>query len=402
MLTMREKKSLTGELIRRYQKSKRVEKTRILDEFVSTTGYNRSYARRVLRAAQSRDLRRKKKIHRKGVRQYDDEVLSYLRRYWIIANFICGKRFHPLLPEYIRTLERDGILVPSLAVKTKLLTISPATIDRVLKPSRVKLKLKGKTTTKPGTLLKHQIPVRTFADWNENRPGFFETDLVAFCGDTLCGTFCWGLNLTDVFTGWVHLGVVWGKSATAVQAEIDAIRSRMFFKLLGLDSDNGSEFINVILLWYTRDNQITFTRNRANKKNDNCYVEQKNYTTLRVFVGYQRLDKPAHLNILEELLPMVELYVNFFQASTKLTHKERDGAKMKKQHDRGLTPYQRLCRSGILTKQQRKALSRIYNSHNPLELKQKIEALQHKLWSFHETPIVTNYVESTNRSSVTF
>ena len=403
MLTMREKKALTREVVQRYTAAPRKQKSAILTDFVATTHYNRSYARRVLRLAQTRDLRRKKKLVRKGVKHYCGDTVDYLKKYWTIANYVCGKRLHALLPEYIRVLARDGCVLPPAAVKQKLLTISPATIDRVLAPARRKLQLtKGKTATRPGTLLKHQIPVRTFADWDNTLPGFFETDLVAFCGDTLWGTFCWGLNLTDVCTGWVSLGVVWGKTASQVKEEINRLKGLLPFTLKGLDADNGSEFINVILLWYTREHQITFTRNRANKKNDNCYVEQKNYTTLRTFVGYQRLDQPEQLTLLEELLPLVELYVNFFQASTKLVHKERVGAKVTKQHDKGLTPYQRLCRSGILTKTQRKYLNKIYLSHNPLELKQKIEYLQHKLWSFPRTSSVTNLVEATKGCSVTF
>ena len=290
--------------------------------------------------------------------------------------------------------------------------MSSATIDRMLSSTKksYQLKQKGKSTTKPGTLLKSTIPVRTFADWNEDRPGFMETDLVAFCGQSVKGDYVNGLDITDVATGWVLLEVVMGKGQTRIHQAIDSARNRLLFPLLGLDSDNGTEFINGIMCRYCAEHKITFTRIRPYRKNDNCFVEQKNYTVLRRFLGYSRYDTDQQLTVIRKVLRLVELYVNFFQPSMKLIEKHRDGAKTIKKYDKAKTPYQRLLEYNILTKENKKKLRTIYLQTNPLHLKRKIDKLLKKL--FHlltpikmtiklQPPIVTNLSDLTNRSSVT-
>jgi len=380
MLTMKEKRSLTTTIVRRYQKAKKKEKTQILNEFVKNTGYNRSYARRLLNQAQSWDFRRKRK-RKQVVRQcyYDEAVVKPLTVIYSVMDGICGKRLHSIIPEVVRILERDGQLVLDNQVKTKLLKISPATIDRLLKPIKKQFQPKGKTTTKPGTLLKSQIKVRTYAQWDDTQPGFFETDTVAFCGQTLKGHHVWGLNLVDVSIGWVGLDAVMGKGQYGIHQAIERFRQRLPYTLLGLDSDNGSEFINDIMLRYCRSHQITFTRIRPGKKNDNCYVEQKNYTTLRRFLGYARYDTEQELKLIKQILKLAELYINFFQPSQKLVKKIRKGAKVTRVHDKPQTPYQRLLKSGILTPAQEKSLKQTYNNLNPMTLLKKIRQLQAKL-----------------------
>ncbi|PIW06955.1 transposase, partial [Candidatus Collierbacteria bacterium CG17_big_fil_post_rev_8_21_14_2_50_45_7] len=287
MLNMREKQSLTAQIVKRYQQAGKLEKTSILDEFIKNTGYNRSYARRAIGRAKTHDFRMKKRIHRVRSHTYvPGVILKPLSKLWDISNFICGKRLAPLIPDYLFVLKRDNVWDYSASIDDQLIKISASTIDRLLTPIRKKMTLKGRTMTKPGTLLKHQIPVRTWADWNENIPGFFEADTVAFCGSNLSGDFAWGLDMTDVCIGWVLLELCPNRGQYSIHEAMKRMMMRLVYKVLGIDSDNGGEFINDILYRYCLTEHITFTRSRAGKKNDNCYVEQKNFTSLRTFLGY--------------------------------------------------------------------------------------------------------------------
>lgn len=388
MLNMREKQSLTAQIVRRYQKAGKLEKTAILDEFIKNTGYNRSYARRTIGNAKTRDFRVKKRVQRVRSRTYIPSViLKPLSKLWDISNFICGKRLAPLIPDYLFALRRDHVWEYSVDIDNQLVKISAATIDRLLTPIKKKMTLKGRTMTKPGTLLKHQIPVRTWADWNENIPGFFEGDTVAFCGDSLSGDFAWGLDLTDVCTGWVLLELCPNRGQHAIHEAMKKMIERLVYKMLGFDSDNGGEFINDILYRFCLFMHITFTRTRAGKKNDNCYVEQKNFTSLRTFLGYMRIETEEQIKIAKEILELAEIFINFFQSSTRLIKKERVGTHTTKKYDNPLTPYKRLLKLGVLSKRQRRQLYEVYSSHNPQELTTKIRALQDKL---RRTTIVTN------------
>lgn len=380
MLNMREKKALTAQIVRRYLRAGKKEKGRILSEFTENTGYNRSYARRVIRSAQGYDFRRRRRlVHRVRSLVYDQAFLPHLVDLWKMSYFMCGKRLAPIIPEYVFSLERAGERVYPPDIKTKLLSISASTIDRLLKVERKKQTIKGRSLTKPGTLLKHQIPIRTWSEWDDQRPGYFEMDTVAFGGSDPSGHYVWGLDLTDVAVGWVLLGAVMGKGQERIHQAIDEGRRRLVYRILGLDSDSGAEFINGILLRYCDFHHITFTRTRPGRKNDNCHVEQKNYTTLRAFLGYGRYETEEQLAIIKEILRLVEIYINFFQPSVKLKDKVRLGAKVIKHHDKATTPYKRLCRSGILSGRQRRILAKVYHSHNPLELLAKISSLQEKL-----------------------
>ena len=387
MLNMREKQSLTAQIVRRYEKASKSGKSHILDEFIANTGYNRSYARRTISIAKTRDFRTHKKIKRVRSHEYDPTlILKPLSKLWDISNFICGKRLAPLIPDYLSVLRRDRVWDYPVAIDEQLKTISAATIDRMLTPIRKKMTIKGRTTTKPGTLLKHQIPVRTWSDWNENIPGFFETDTVAFCGVSLSGDFSWGLNMTDVCTGWVLLELCDNRGQYTIHEAMKRMMGRLVYKTLGIDSDNGGEFINAILYRYCLEKQITFTRTRAGKKNDNCYVEQKNFTCLRTFLGYARIETEEQILIAREILELAEIFINFFQSSNKLISKKRVGTHVIKHYDKALTPYKRLLKLGFLTESQKQQLDEVYSKHNPLELTTKIRALQDKL---RRTTIVT-------------
>ncbi len=376
MLTMKQKCALTRTIRVRYQNSSKKEKGVILDELLASTGYNRSYARRILGSPHKRG---RKRIRKQKQRTYDSSVFYPLRTLWITADGICGSRLRPFIPELLSILEKNKEIRVTKGVRRKLLSIGSATIDRMLKATKKQYELKGKSTTKPGTLLRSTIAVRTFDDWDDTRPGYFETDLVAFCGDSVRGEYVNGLNLTDVATGWIGLEAVMGKGQYRVHAAIDQVRQRLAFAVLGLDPDNGSEFINHELKRYCETNHIMFTRIRPYKKNDNCFVEQKNYTVLRRFIGYARFDTQKQLEIIRDILSLVEPYVNFFQPSVKLKEKQRIGSRTKKTYDTAKTPYQRLLVSGILNKQQKQSLQKVYESLNPVDMKRKIYRLTEKL-----------------------
>lgn len=376
MLNMNQKIALSYVVRRRYQRNTKKEKGRILDEFISNTGYNRSYARRILSSTKKQGRKRKHIIRK---RTYDASVFYPLRTIWIAEDNICGQRLKPFIPEALRILERDKNLRVTKEVRKKLLSIGSATIDRMLKASRKRYGLKGKSTTKPGTLLRNTIPVRTFADWDEKHPGFFEGDLVAFCGETVRGDYVNVLNLTDVAIGWIGIEAFMGKGQYRVHKAIDRIRNRLPFPMLGLDNDNGVEFINWIMKRYCEEHKITFTRIRPYRKNDNCFVEQKNYTVPRRFLGYGRYDTSKELFIIQDILELVEVYVNFFMPSLKLASKDRVGTRVKKKYDNAKTPYQRLLLSGILKEEQKQRLQELYETLNPMDLRRKISKLTGKL-----------------------
>jgi len=379
MLTMRQRIAITDVIRKRYRKSNKKKKTEILHEFVSTTGYNRSYARRVLGSLKK--LGRKRKYPSRK-RTYDAEVFYALRKVWIVNDNICGQRLKPQIAETIRKLELFKEYQFKKRIKQKLVTVGSATIDRMLSATKRGYQLKGRSTTKPGTLLRGTIAIRTFADWKdeEKKPGFFETDLVAFCGESVRGDYVNGLNLTDVFIGWVLLEAVMGKGQFRVHKAIDQTRQRLPYQMLGLDPDNGTEFINWLLKRYCEKHAIAFTRIRPNRKNDNCYVEQKNYTVLRRFLGYARYDTNQQLMIIKELVKLIEVYVNFFQPMMKLIKKERIGSKVKKQYDTAKTPYQRLLGSEVLNEEQKQKLYEYYETLNPAALLRQIRTLQTKLY----------------------
>jgi hypothetical protein len=292
------------------------------------------------------------------------------------------------MAEIVEALCRCGELEVDPAVRAKLLAVSAATIDRMLAPERRRLQVKGRSGTKPGSILKRQIPIRTFADWDEGVPGFCEVDLVAHDGGNPGGDFCQTLDLTCINTGWTEMRAVRNKAQMWVFEALVDIRSTLPFPLLGLDSDNGSEFINDQLYRYCVQEEITFTRSRPYRKNDNCFVEQKNWPTVRQQVGYARYDTPEELACLEELYRHLRLYVNFFQPQMKLVSKTRQGARVTKRYDPARTPYRRVLASPAVPQEAKDALTQTYLSLNPAELKRAIAALQHRLMALGKTKAI--------------
>jgi hypothetical protein len=385
---MSEKRTVIKAWSAQYRKSGKKAKGRILDEVVELTGYNRWYAVGLLRGDGKviRVGRRvklvgdlSKRVKRTRPRRYDEAVLEKLKPIWAIMDFICGKRLAAILPEVIPVLEKHREIVLSGEVRTKLLAISATTIDRLLAGERRKWMLRGRSGTKPGTLLKHQIPIRTFTEWNENKAGFAEIDLVGHDGGNSSGDFCQTLDVTDVASTWTETEAVINKAQIWVFNALKSIRTRLPFPLLGIDSDNGSEFINNHLLNYCKQESITFTRGRAGKKNDGCFVEQKNYSVVRRAVGYARYDSPVQLRLLNALYERLRLYTNYFQPVMKLLSKERNGAKVKKKHDEPRTPYQRLMDMPDINPKIKKRLKTEYATLNPAQLKREITELQAKL-----------------------
>ena len=374
----------------RYQKATRQEKGRILDEFVRVTGYHRKAAIRLLARGYE-----KGGTNRPGrPKEYGLEVLAALKRVWEASDRMCSRRLQPFLPELVRVLEQHGELAVPMEIKDQLCRMSQATIDRLLRPYRHRGLRRPFSTTKPGSLLKAAIPMRTFTDWDDKRPGFLEIDLVAHCGESTEGFYLNTLSAVDVATGWVECQGVWGKGQQRVGAAIHRTGQCLPFPLLGLDSDNGSEFINHHLYAYCQRNRITFTRSRPYKKNDSAYVEQKNWSVVRRLVGYDRYSSKEALAQLNRLYRLVRLYTNFYQPVMQLQHKTRHGAKVHKVYDQARTPYQRVVEAGVLTEAQQKTLAEQYQSLNPVKLLEQINQALERLWDLADT-------KSINGSSVT-
>lgn len=364
----------------RYLRAKKAGKTKILDEFVAASGLHRKAAVRLLNRT-----KRKGEGRKPGRPQlYSLEAVSALKEAWEASDRLCSKRFQPFLPEMVTILKREGELVITEEIESQLEQMSASTIDRVLRRYRTRSRRRGLSTTKPGTILKNSIPLKTFSEWSESKPGFIEVDLVAHCGDSTEGFFLYTLSAVDVATGWYEPVAVWGKGQDRVGGAVYDVRKRLPMPLLGLHSDNGSEFINQNLYEYCRRQGIDFTRSRSYKKNDNCHVEQKNWSVVRRTIGYDRFSSKAALKALDDVYILLRLYINFFQPVMKLVGKTRNGARVHKVFDTAKTPYQRLLESGILTEDKKRELSSIYQALSPSKLLKQIRRETEHLWTLAE------------------
>lgn len=373
-MSQQSKRELVERIRDRYLRSGRKEKTKILDEFVAVTGLHRKHAIRVLREGYRRERER-----RGRKRVYTGAVLEALVTVWRIEGCICGKRLKPFLPTLIPSLERHGELTLDEESRRLLLQMSAATMDRKLVTFR-REEGRGLSTTKAGTLLKHAIPIRTFADWEDAQPGFVEMDLVAHCGETMEGQFLNTLTATDVTTAWTECFILRHRSQQAVSVTMDELRRRLPFQLLGADCDNDGVFINATLLRYCQENQITFTRSRPYKKNDQAHVEQKNGAIVRQTVGYRRYTSEEAACLLQDIYADLHLYVNYFQPVQKLVHKERRGARVYKKYDEAKTPHQRAMLSPELSPITKIRLQHQFFQLNPAELRRRIDAHLQRLW----------------------
>lgn len=367
------KKEYLRAIHRRYRQATRKEKARILDEFCATCGYHRKHAIRLLHAFRHFSYPKHKKRGRKSLYAAED-ILIPLKRIWLAANLPCSKRLKPILPLWIPGyVESFGKL--SAETQATLLAISPATIDRLLKPIRVKYRGRGKATTKPGTLLRKHIPVKT-NQWDESCPGFLEADTVAHCGTSMAGMFAFTLDCVDIATGWTEQRAVWGKGEAAVLQQIEDIEASLPFPLQGFDCDNGSEFLNHHLLKYLSDRKqpVQFTRSRAYHKDDNAHIEQKNWTHVRQWLGYHRFDNPEIVPLLNSLYKTEwRFFHNFFCPSVKLVEKQRIASKTIKRYDKPKTPYQRIMESSYASAETKKKLTDLFHALNPFLLRKAIE-----------------------------
>jgi len=357
----------------RYKRANRKEKSIMLNEFCKTCGYHRKHAIRLLGKYKRFT---KPKLKKRGTPSVYNKpsVLKPLKEIWLAANLPCSKILKPVLSIWLKYYSKE-YGPPHLEVIKALNRISPATIDRVLKPVRAKYKIKGRSTTKPGTLLRKQIPIKT-EQWNEAKPGFLESDTVAHCGGTVEGIYANTVNFVDIATGWTEQRAVWGKGEIGVLEQIKDVEGSMPFPLLGFDCDNGGEFINYHLIKHFRERviPIQFTRSRSYHKDDNCHVEQKNWTHVRQWFGYHRLDNRKIVPLMNELYTSEwRLYLNFFLPSFKLVEKKRVASKTIKRYDKPKTPYQRVLESPYISRSIKRSLKEQYELLNPFRLRKAIE-----------------------------
>ena len=377
-MSIQTRKELLLHIQKRYKNSTLKDKGKILDEFIVTTGYCRKYAIYLLNHT-IKEISSGTKEKRIKKRKYDEEIRQALLTMWYAANQICSKRLVPFIPDLLSALERFDHISLSTDVRDRLLKISPATVDRLLESKRRESR-KGKSTTRPGSLLKKQITIRTFSDWNDVVPGFLEGDLVAHCGDRSDGAFLNTLVLTDIASSWTEFFPLLRKSEADVISSLKVAQQILPFLLLGLDTDNGSEFINYGLLDFCKAQKITFTRSRPYKKNDQAHVEEKNGSIVRRIIGYDRYEGINAYNALSVLYATLRLYVNFFQPSLKLISKKREGAKVTKKYDKAQTPYQRLLSSPHISEEIKAKLKTQYNELDPVALLRNLEKLQDNFW----------------------
>lgn len=354
---------------RRYRRAGKMYKTRLIDEVCEVCGYERKYAIKLLNGAlkASGGKRGRKSLYG------DPELLKALKTIWLRSNLLCGKRLKQALPLWVRPYEKHfGSLSPDC--REKLLKISPAGIDRLLKPCKAQLQRRRNAGTKPGTLLKNQIPIRT-SNEDIDRPGWLEADTVAHCGGSMSGSFIWSITYTDIKSTWTVTRAVWNKTYDGIRDQTREVEANLPFALLGFDCDNGSEFLNHHLKRYLLDRErpVNFTRSRAYRKNDNAHVEQKNWTHVRELLGYDRLENPAMLQEMNALYLDWEKLNNFFKPSMKLLSKVRIKSRYVKTYDRPCTPFERLKAGGILSRDQEAALEQEYQSLDPFELERRIQ-----------------------------
>ncbi len=366
-------------LRRGYRGAGRVEKGRLIDEAVAVTGYDRRYAQRLLREGTPYKGPRLRRVGRTA--RYGPEVTRALEIAAEATGWICGKRLAPFLPELIPALEKEGALRLDDTARQVVCGVSAATVDRRLAASRRQHKPRGLVTTKPGSVLKSQIPIRTYTPWDEEAPGFLEIDLVAHGGTSAAGAFAYTLDAVDIATGWTECAALPNKSQSAVVAALHALRARFPFPLRGIDSDNGSEFINALLAGYCETERLTFTRCRAYHKNDQAHVEEKNWSVVRQLIGYDRYEDPAAVAALNHIYRLLHVSVNGYLPVMKLVGKERVGARVHKQYDTPRTPYRRAGTAGVLDAPAEATFVALLEHTGPLTLRRQIDAAIADLWT---------------------
>lgn len=365
------KYELLEAMMSKYKIATKSLKKQILDEYCSICGYNRKYAIRLFNSSvSSNSIKNLSKRGRKKI--YDDPIiLEVIRYFWVKTNLPCSKRLKAIIPLWLPFYDKHPL---SQIIKQKILNISPSTIDRLMGNQRAKFNKLGLSTTKPGSILKKHIPVKT-QQWDEKVPGYLEADTVAHCGTSVAGMFVYTVNTVDIASQWTEQRAVWGKGEKGVREAVENIEQHLPFSLKGFDCDNGSEFLNWHLLRFflQRKQKVHFTRSRAYQKNDNAHIENKNWTHVRQYLGYQRFDKKQLVDLINDLYKNEwNLYFNFFIPSVKLIQKERVGSKIIKKYDKPKTPYQRLLESDDFDLKTKNELINQFEKLNPLELQKEM------------------------------
>ncbi len=355
----------------RYGGATKQQKQVMLDEFCAGCGYNRKYAIRLLSSKQP--ARNRANLAKRGRKKIygDPLIVQVLRDLWIATNLPCAKNLKAIIPLWLPHYET---YILTQEINDKLLRVSPATIDRLIKPFRAKYGKTGLATTKPGSIIKKQIPIKT-NQWDESVPGFIEADTVAHCGNSTAGGFIFSLNCVDIASGWTEQRAVWGKGQIAVLNAIQHIENTIPFTIKGFDCDNGSEFLNWHLMRYLteRKRPVQFTRARPYHKNDHAHIENKNWTHIRQYLGYQRFQNPSLVDKLNDLYTTeCNLYFNFFIPSVKLIAKTRVGSKIIKTYDKPKTPVQRLLESQHISLNDKQTLEHTFKQLNPFKLQQQM------------------------------
>lgn len=354
----------------RYAQRNREGKSRMLDELCEDYGYDRKYAIKLLGGGLPQPSGR---AHPGPPRRYE-VIEPVVRQIWLSAEQPCGKRLVPIVRQWLPYYERR---FGGLSSRQRRLVgqVSAATLDRLLAPARAQHPGHGRCGTKPGGLLKSEIPIRT-GTWDLSRPGYLEADSVAHCGESLAGSFIWSVTYTDIFSGWTEGGAVWNKGATGVLAATREVERRLPFPLVGFDTDNGGEFLNYHLRDYLtlREAAVDFTRSRPHHSDDNAHVEQKNWTWARQLLGYGRLENPQLVEPISALYREVWApWQNFFLPCLKLAERWREGSHWRKRYELPRTAYERLCGPGILPLKERRHLRERYASLDPFDLKDQVE-----------------------------
>ena len=370
---MATRRELIQAIAERYRTARRAGKKQILDEFVQVTGYHRKHAIRALKCIDRGDASASPRS-----RIYDEAVRSALTILWEAADRICGKRLKEAIPTLVDAMERHGHLQLEAEVRRRLLAMSAATMDRLLEPVR-KAGKQGRRRSHLNTALRKSIAVRTFNDWDDPPPGFFEMDMVAHCGGSVAGSHVHSLVLTDIASGWTEAAALVVREQTLITITVEEVRRKLPFPMLGLDVDNDSAFINETVVDYCKERKITLTRSRAYKKNDQAWIEQKNGSVVRRLVGYGRLEGAAAAEALGKLHEAARLYVNYFQPSFKLKSKERESAKVIKKYHLPATPYARLLASDRVADRCKEELRRIFATLDPVALLNQIREVQRDL-----------------------
>lgn len=365
------KKEYIIEIRKRYFLATKSEKSLILDELCTVCSFNRKYAIRLISKKNTSYYKKKGRPKK----YYSQAIVEFLKDLWVLTNLACAERLKAAIPLWLPhyNFHSNNHLTEK---DVKLLSeISPSTIKRLLRRLKSKYKKFGLCTTKPGSLLKKQVPIK-LNQWDESKPGFIEADTVAHCGSSTAGQFVYTLNIVDIATGWTEQRALWGKGQRGVFYALKNIRELLPFKVLGFDCDNGSELLNYMLLEYftNQKNPIQYTRSREYKKNDNAHIEEKNWTHVRQFIGYQRFDKIETVGMLNDLyLNEWRFYLNFFLPAFKLIEKKRDGSKIIKKFSSPMTPYQRLLASDQIKSTKKKELTKIFNSLDPFVLEKIVK-----------------------------